>query len=67
MMPYAGFTYFGVALDPSVPAVAQGLFGTRGRRTVLVVAVVGMTIVQYGRPSAWRSVASIRPSASSGS
>lgn len=47
MTPYAGFTYFGVALYPSVPAVAQGLFGARGRRTVLVVAVVGMTIVQY--------------------
>ena len=50
MTPYAGFTYFGVALYPSVPAIAQGLFGARGRRAVLVAAVVGMTIVQYWQP-----------------
>jgi membrane protein involved in D-alanine export len=48
--PYAGFTYFGVALYPSVLAIVQGLFGPRGRRTVLVVAIVGMTIVQYWAP-----------------
>jgi membrane protein involved in D-alanine export len=50
MTPYAGFTYFGVALYPSLPAIVQGLFGPRGRRAVLVTAVVGMTIVQYWQP-----------------
>jgi len=50
MTPYAGFTYFGVALYPSLPAIAQGLFGPRGRRAVLVAAVIGMTIVQYWQP-----------------
>jgi len=50
MTPYATFTYFGVALYPTLPAVAQGFFGPRSRRAVLVAAVLGMALVQYWSP-----------------
>lgn len=50
MIPYATFTYFGVLLYAVVPSIAAGLIGRAWllRRLLLVLATVGMLLVQYG-------------------
>jgi len=46
--PYASFTYFGVALYPTLPAVADGFVGRRGSRQAVLIAAIGvMTVVQF--------------------
>ena len=48
MTPFASFTYFGVALYPTLPAIAEGFVGRRSsRQAVLVAAILGMTLFQY--------------------
>jgi membrane protein involved in D-alanine export len=50
MTPYAGFLYFGVLLYVAVPTLLLGLLGWSSRYWV-VLATLGMLLVQYGGPS----------------
>lgn len=46
MIPYTDFTYWGVLLYPSIPAFVLAL-GRRLRQTWILLATLGMLVVQY--------------------
>ena len=46
MIPFSDFLYFGISLYALIPALVAGLF-KRAWRIWLVVATLGMLVIQY--------------------